>query len=211
MENSIEMIWKQGFLNESSLVAPKVNDLYNQKSIHVVEKIKRRMKNYRTLNFVLIVVVPFCYYFLGVFWYGLAFSITTFFMLRYTGRIVSTITTLDQGASSYDYLKSFESCLKDIFAKFEKLGRFSYPLYTLILNSALWVGWHHLGIVSILQHRHPTADIPLIMLSFLGVQSLLAIVFSVKVVRWEIRAVYGHLLNKLEDTIAEMEKLKQGE
>ena len=168
------------------------------------------MKNYRTLNFVLIVVVPFCYYFLGVFWYGLAFSITTFFMLRYTGRIISTITTLDQGASSYDYLKSFDSCLKDIFEKFEKLGRFSYPLYTLILNSALWVGWHHLGIVSILQHRHPTADIPLIMLSFLGVQSLLAIVFSVKVVRWEIRAMYGHLLNKLEETIAEMEKLRQG-
>ena len=68
-----------------------------------------------------------------------------------------------------------------------------------------------MGIVSILQHRHPTVDIPLIMLSFLGVHFLLAIVFSVKVVRWEIRAVYGHLLNKLEDTIAEMEKLKQGE
>ena len=211
MENSIEMIWKQGFLNESSLVAPKVNDLYNQKSIHVVEKIKRRMKNYRTLNFVLIVVVPFCYYFLGVFWYGLAFSITTLFMLRYTGRIMSSITTLDQGATSYDYLKSFDSCLKDIFAKFEKIGRFSFPLYTLILNSALWVGWHHLGIVSILQHRHPTADIPLIMLSFLGVHSLLTIVFSVKLTRWEIRVVYGHLLNKLEETIAEMEKLKQGE
>ena len=31
MEKSIESIWKQGFLNSDALVAPKLNNLYNQK------------------------------------------------------------------------------------------------------------------------------------------------------------------------------------
>jgi len=40
MEKSIETIWKEGFLESDALVAPKLNDLYNQKSIHIVDKFK---------------------------------------------------------------------------------------------------------------------------------------------------------------------------
>ena len=40
MRNSIEEIWKEGFLNEKSLVAPKINDLYNQKSMDLIDKMK---------------------------------------------------------------------------------------------------------------------------------------------------------------------------
>lgn len=211
MENSIEMIWKQGFLNESSLVAPQVNDLYNQKSIHVVEKIKRRMKNYKTFNFALIVFVPFCYYFLGVFWYGLAFSITAFFMLRYTGRVISTVATLDQGATSYSYLKSFDRFLKDIFLIDKNIARYSVPLYALILNSAIWSGWNKMGIIEILQHRHPTINIALCVQTFLVVHFLVTVLFSGKMHKLGVRMIYGRLLDKLEETIAEMDKLKHGE
>ena len=38
MEKSIETIWKQGFLKSDALVAPKLNDLYNQKSTHIIDK-----------------------------------------------------------------------------------------------------------------------------------------------------------------------------
>ena len=37
MEKSIESIWKQGFLNSDVLVAPKLNNLYNRKSIHSID------------------------------------------------------------------------------------------------------------------------------------------------------------------------------
>ena len=39
MEKSIEEIWKNGFLQNEALVAPKVNDLYNQKSKNIVDKL----------------------------------------------------------------------------------------------------------------------------------------------------------------------------
>ena len=41
MEKSIETIWKQGFISPESLIAPELNNLYNKKSIHLVDKFKR--------------------------------------------------------------------------------------------------------------------------------------------------------------------------
>ena len=37
MDNSIETIWKKGFLNSDALIAPKLNNLYNQKSQNISE------------------------------------------------------------------------------------------------------------------------------------------------------------------------------
>ena len=44
MEKSIETIWKEGFLQSEALLAPKLNNLYTQKSISLVEKFRRRYK-----------------------------------------------------------------------------------------------------------------------------------------------------------------------
>ena len=44
MEKSIESIWKEGFLEKDAMVAPKINNLYNQKSIHIIDKFKRMFK-----------------------------------------------------------------------------------------------------------------------------------------------------------------------
>ena len=38
MEKSIETIWKEGFMKDDALVAPKLNDLYNQKSANIIDK-----------------------------------------------------------------------------------------------------------------------------------------------------------------------------
>ena len=211
MENSIEMIWKQGFLNESSLVATKVNDLYNRKSIQVVDRIKQRMKNYRKVSFGIIIFTPVAYYFMGAFWYGLTFSIIALFIIRYTGKVISTIKTLDQGTNSYNYLKEFDRLLDDILAKFEKIARFTLPLYILIGHAGLWASWHKLGLIAIMQKRHPNVDIEFWALVYLVIFTLPFVLFPVKIYRIELRAVYGRLRTKLKETIAEMEKLKQGE
>ena len=60
MEKSIENIWKEGFLKSDALVAPKTNNLYNQKSIHIIDKFKRMFK----IN--LIAIIAFSFIFLIV-------------------------------------------------------------------------------------------------------------------------------------------------
>jgi len=44
MKKSIEEIWKEGFLNNNALVAPKINDFYNQKSNHIIDKMIRMFR-----------------------------------------------------------------------------------------------------------------------------------------------------------------------
>ncbi|MFD0751229.1 hypothetical protein ACFQZS_13845 [Mucilaginibacter calamicampi] len=211
MENSIEMIWKQGFLNENSLVAPRVNNLYNRKSINVVERIKQRMKNYRVFNYGLLIVILVTDYFMDIFLNGLVFCAMALVMIWYTRRIVRNIKTLDQEATSYDYLKSFDTYVKDIFARFEKIVRFSLPLYCLIGFVGVWAAWDKLGMFAIMKRQYPNANIELWGLAYLAAWMLVVILFSGKMYRLEVRLVYGRLFNKLEETITEMEKLKQGE
>ena len=47
MEKSIENIWNQGFLDEGALLAPKINKLYEAKSINTIDKFRGMYhKNY---------------------------------------------------------------------------------------------------------------------------------------------------------------------
>lgn len=64
MKNSIEENWKEGFLNEKSLVAPRINDLYNQKSKHLVDRMKRIFR----VNLIVIVILAIFSQLCIIFW-----------------------------------------------------------------------------------------------------------------------------------------------
>lgn len=211
MENSIEAIWKQGFLNESSLVAPKINDLYNQKSIHVVDKIKRQMKFNR--KFVLISAFCFLVFYcsMGALWQGIAICLLFLFRVLYAKSVMDSTKILDQGATSYEYLKSFDRWLKDIFSRVETMARYSNILVVPLAMSAVWSIWSKFGTITKLTQKHPNLDIPLIIIIITVVLTLPMICFSARINKWDVRLMYGRLFDKLEETIAEMEKLKQGE
>ena len=146
MENSIENIWKQGFLNEKSLVAPKINDLYNQKSIHLIDKMKRLYKIQVIITVNAAILIPVTYYLMDATWQGLAFSLMLLLTLWYGLRQNRNFKTLNYGATSLEYLRSFDHLLTDRLSKSEKIFRFSYPLYFLIATSAAWSVWSSHGI-----------------------------------------------------------------
>src|SRR5215203_3076088 len=100
MKNSIETIWKEGFLNEKSLVAPKINDLYNQKSTDLVDKIERMFKVNRIAILIMAIVFPIIDYFLDVIWQGVATSILFLLTLWYSKQQRRSFKTLDHGATS---------------------------------------------------------------------------------------------------------------
>ena len=214
MKNSIEEIWKEGFLNEKSLVAPKINDLYNQKSMDLVDKMKRIYR----INLIAIVgmsiVFPIIYYFLDAIWQGVAASILLLLTAWYTKQQKRSIKTLDHGATSLDYLKSFDRSLKDALLRAEKILRFTYPLYFLIAMSTIWSAWNKGELTSKMHQKFPDVvfigSVPLFALIIAGVATLLMFYFSDRIYRWDVRLMYGRVLDKLEGTIAEMEKLKQG-
>lgn len=214
MKNSIEEIWKEGFLNEKSLVAPKINDLYNQKSKHVVDKVKRTFRINLIIIVITSIVFPIIHYFLDAFWQGVAASVLLLLTAWYSNRLIHRIKTLDQGATSLDYLKSFDRWLKDALSRGEKVLRFTYPLYFLIGISIMWSAWNKGPITSKMYQKYPDVifigSVPLFAWIIAGVATLLMLYFSGRIYRWDVRLMYGRVFDKLEETIAEMEKLKQG-
>ena len=44
MEKTIEKIWKEGFLKEDELAAPRINNLYGRKSKHIVDNLMSTVK-----------------------------------------------------------------------------------------------------------------------------------------------------------------------
>lgn len=213
MKNSIEEIWKEGFLNEKSLVAPKINDLYNQKSIDLVDKMKRMYRINLTMFIIMAVVFPIMYYYLDVIWQGVVISILMLLSVGYSIREKRSIKTLDHGATSLDYLKSFDQLLKDALSKGEKVLRFTYPLYFLIGLSIMWSAWNKGPLTSKMYQKYPDVifigSVPLFAWIIAGVITLLMLYFSNRIYRWDVRLIYGRVFDKLEETIAEMEKLKQ--
>jgi len=214
MKNSIEVIWKEGFLNEKSLVAPKINDLYNQKSKDLVDKMKRMYRNNLIAIVSMSIVFPIMYYFLDVIWQGVATSVLLLLTAWYSIREKRSIKTLDHGATSLDYLKSFDRLLKDALSAGEKILRFTYPLYFLIAMSTMWSAWNKGELTSKMYQKYPDVifigGVPLFAWIIAGVATLLMFYFSGRIYRWDVGLIYGRVFRKLEETIAEMEKLKQG-
>lgn len=215
MKNSIEEIWKAGFLDEKSLVAPKVNDLYNQKSKHLVYKVKRMFRVNLIIIVVTAIIFPAIYYFLGFIWQGAFGSILLLLTAWYNKWQLGGIKALDQGATSLDYLKSFDKWIKDVLLRSEKIARIYYPLCFLIAISTIWSALSKQGELVLKLHRKfPDltfiGNIPLVALIIVGLATVLMFYFSDKLYKWEVRLMYGRVIGKLEETIAEMEELKQG-
>ncbi len=215
MKNSIEEIWKEGFLNENSLVAPKINDLYNQRSRGLIGKMKRMYRINLIALVCMALVFPVLYYFLEMTWQGIATSVLLLFTAWYSKRQKRDIHTLDHGLTSLDYLKAFERWLKDGLLKSEKVLRFTYPLYFLIAMSAIATTWAKIATpMSELRRNFPglvfIGDYPLIAIILVALLTLLISFFSDRIFRWDVRLVYGRVFRKLEEIIAEMENLKQG-
>src|SRR5690606_37992840 len=87
------------------------------------------------------ILFPVMGYFMQEIWQGIAASVLLFLTAGYNKRQIDRIKTLDQGATSFDYLRSFDRWLKDVISRSVKIARFSYPLYFLIAISIVWSVW----------------------------------------------------------------------
>ena len=56
MNQPIETIWKNAFIKDNALVAPKLNGLYEKKSIHLIDKFNKMFKINLVLNMGLLYV-----------------------------------------------------------------------------------------------------------------------------------------------------------
>lgn len=213
MKNSIENMWKEGFLEEGALDLPKINRLYEQKSQHIVDKIKSRFKFNLKLIIVMAIAIPLIYLLLDALWQGVAISVLLLATAWFSKRQIERIKAVETGQNSYDYLKSFQEWLDTVLLKNGRVIRFTYPIYFLIVINMIFSSWSSQEeLVNEVGQKFPDVtfigDVPLMAWIFAAVITVLMLIFSKQIYLFDVRLMYGRIFDKLDATIEEMETLR---
>ena len=213
MEKSIETIWKEGFLKSDTLLAPKLNNLYNQKSKHIIEKFNRMFKR----NLIALVLGSTLFLIFTIFFDMLILGIGTFIICNaiviVNKRLMNSLKNVDKNISSYQYLKAFDSWMKDQLAVNRKMARIYYPFFFIIAVVSIWFsGNFQLFISEILGKPHQiylVNGFPVLwMLPVILITGLTAI-FGDKIYNFDVNLIYGRIFRKLNDMIADIEELRK--
>ena len=217
MEKSIENIWKEGFLKSDALVAPKINNLYNQKSIHIIDKFKRMFK----INLIAIIAFSFIFlivsFFVGIPITGVIFFITLSVLVFINKMLLNGLEKIDKGASSYQYLKSFNEWIQKQVAINKKMSRFLYPIIFMSLVLGFWfkdaegmpLGERLVDEILVgFPDTYLIFGIPLIGIIIVAVIIGLLVLVGGRIYKWDLNIVYGRLFKKLEELMTDIESLR---
>lgn len=213
MEKSIESIWKEGFLKSDALIAPKLNDLYNQKSKNIVDKLVKIFRINLWGVIALGLVFWLFAYLGGVPIVGEIFFILFVILVVYGKVKMDKMGEIDKNVSTYAYLKAVDKWLKDVMAGYTKIYRFFYPAFFILTMVGLWFSRYGEIISRKLFEKFPDLQIlfgmPVYLLIFIGVISILLAIFAGPIYKLDMYSVYGRVFGKLEDIIADMEELRK--
>tara|TARA_R110001583_G_scaffold49099_1_gene153767 strand:+ start:27897 stop:28538 length:642 start_codon:yes stop_codon:yes gene_type:complete len=213
MEKSIETIWKDGFLNNNALVAPKVNNIYNLKSKHIISKFNRMFKR-NLIGLVLGSSLFLIYsFFADILIMGIGTFIISNAIVIVNLKLMKKLKNIDKNVSSYNYLKAFDKWLKDQLRINRKLARIYYPLFFITAIAGIWFSGNFQTLLSeILGKPHQIYLIngfPILwMLPVILIAGLMA-VFGDKIYNFDVNLIYGRIFRKLNEIIADIEELRK--
>ena len=213
MDQTIENIWKEGFVNAEEIIAPKINNLYNQKSIHIIDKIKRMNK----INLIAIAAGAPIFMVITFFMKFPITGIATFIILAvvlYVNRnLMKGFDTIDKGNNSYEYLNSFNTWLKKQLAINRKMAGYYYPALFLAVVIGLWFspGVQHIfqEILAKPNEIYLVGNFPILWTIPVAIITIVLAFAGDRLYDFDVKLVYGPVYKKLDDILADMEDLKK--
>lgn len=214
MEQSIENIWKDGFLKNEELIAPKVVNLYNQKSKNIVDRMMRTMKGniyvliFMAFAFMLYTILTGLPLFIGIIMF-LVFTIPAIISWRELKNLELNRWT----SNSYEFLIEFRQWLNMQISKNIFLSRFIYPSSMISAGLIMWYGGNKVELMGNLLEKYPdlplVGGVPLYFILAIGLLALIMSVFAGKIFRWDVGLVYGRQHRKLLEIISDLEELRR--
>jgi hypothetical protein len=212
MSKSIEAMWKQGFVSEGELSAPKVNDLYNRKSQNIVDKLQNMFAvNIKAIvigALVMLVVMSL----IGAPWLGVYICALLTPLVLIAKKELTKSHNLSKGQSSLEYLESFDTWLKDSINTYSKYYRFFYPLFYIGMVTQGLASNAGGKVMSLLLKYYPTEyvflDIPGYIWAVITLLFLVIVRYSEALYRLDLDIIYGRQFKKLDELIADMRALK---
>jgi hypothetical protein len=217
MEKTIETIWKEGFLKSDALVVPKLNDLYHRKSQHIVDKLTRMLKT----NLVAILGGSFFVvglsYAVNIPYMGIGMFVILNVLVAINRKLMKGLSRIDKNVNSFEYLKTFDGWMKEQVSMNKKISHFLYPLVFLSVVIGFWFGGFGGDIPGeIMTDKLVTRFPDMVLVYGLPLYGLLGGIlvlvllayFGGRIYQWDLNIVYGRVLKKLDEIIADMEDLR---
>lgn len=212
MEKSIESIWKEGFLQKNAMVAPKLNNLYNKKSIHIIDKFKRMFKiNLNALVIFSFVLLPVSF-FVKIPVMGVMMFILFNVIVIVNKRLLKGLDKIDKNVSSYQYLKSFDTWMQEQIAIGVKMSGYIYPYIFIAMVAGFWFSSDFRETLDrILGNYQPDMfyGMPIYWMAAMLVIITLLAIFGGQIYKLDLNIVYGGILKKLAELISDMEDLQK--
>lgn len=212
MSKSIETIWKEGFTDNHALAAPKINDIYNRKSIHIVDKVKRMYK----INLIAIVVGTLIglafFIFVGFPYLGLYITLLLGYIVHEGRKQYDLVSKIDKGVDCYHYLKSVNNWFKSLHSHFIRIYRYFYPLLFAGIAAQFLVSDTNAVLTKTILDAYPNTfllfGVPL--WTMLGILIITAILFLFggAIGKFDIELLYGNIMKRMDSIIEDMEALR---
>tara|TARA_B100000809_G_scaffold262606_1_gene313961 strand:- start:946 stop:1587 length:642 start_codon:yes stop_codon:yes gene_type:complete len=212
MEQSIESIWKTGFIDKGALIAPKVNNLYERKSTHLIDNFNRMFKINLNAIFIMSLVVLIGSYFVKIPVMGVGYFLLLNVILLVNRKLVKDLKKVDKNENSYGYLKSFNTWLTHQIDVNIKLARVYYPLFYLFMVLGFWFSTVDASIIeNVLGETHIiyyAYGIPVYWVVGNGVIMILIRLFAKRLYKLDANLVYGRMFKKLKEIVSDIEELR---
>ncbi|MFT6732522.1 MAG: hypothetical protein ACJAS9_000703 [Polaribacter sp.] len=213
MKKSIETMWKQGFIDEANLTAPKINDLYNRKSQNIVDTLKNMFDTNIKAIMVGSLIMLAMMSLIGAPFLGLYICCLLAPIIIIAKKELKKSVNLSKGQSSYDYLTTFNSWLNSSIEVYSGYYKIFYPLFFLGMATQGVVS--NLGgkLIAKLAEMLPTDIIilgqPYYLILAIAIVTLFFARYAEAIYHWDLSIVYGRQFKKLEELIADMEELRK--
>src|SRR5688572_13245930 len=206
MRKTIEATWRDGFLNPDALVAPKVNDLYTRKSMHIADRIQR-MQRINELAIVIGAPIAWALYAALGMPYGGAILCAAWVGLIVVRRQFPHITMFGAPVSvdSYQYLKAFQRWLKNRLAWGRRLQRHIYAVTFLAI--AIGIGESAAGeaLIRTIVESFPDVrlvnGVPLVLIAAVVAMTIVVDLFGGFIFDFDVNTVYRGVFRKLDQMV----------
>lgn len=205
MDKSIHKIWNEAFINETSLIAPKINNLYNQKSKSIIHKIKRTYEIDNKGLIPMALLVALGGFIVSEAIIGLYGSFLILCLYFFNSNLLKRFTKIDVKSDNLTYLKSYRNIITEVTKATKKLFVFAIPLAVLSIFILAYAIKETSFLSKFIASDSSTIEIIGVGIAIAFTVSLIGII----VYYLSTKIVYGTHISKLDDIIREMEALKK--
>jgi hypothetical protein len=191
MNKTIESVWKEGFLDDNALVAPRVNDLYNRRSEQTIDRFIRMLRwNFYGIA-ATVVAVFLVSIFVGAPVAGTIFAVALGLFAAHARTQVLKFESIDRTADSYRYVTAFNDLISAFLKRNAQVFRLSVPVMLLSFNEIVLPSDANIA------SRTP-----------MFVVAIVVFVFAGPISRFDVNLFYRNAISRLREIQSEMEQLR---